>query len=155
MDGLGAEVSAKIRSAIKAKLIELEAYVDDELPDYIMVMVANNRTKSQMEEDLGLFLNNNTTAFTNWLHAVLEKLKKVTLEEVSKKEVKKKKVKKVPEKTSKKVKESREKSGKESDKLEREDRRRREGKEKAERTNVGSRARSKERTASSPGLVNK
>ena len=73
MDGLGAEVSAKIRSAIKAKLIELEAYVDDELPDYIMVMVANNRTKSQMEEDLGLFLNNNTTAFTNWLHAVLEK----------------------------------------------------------------------------------
>ena len=86
MDGLGAEVSAKIRSAIKAKLIELEAYVDDELPDYIMVMVANNRTKTQMEEDLGLFLNNNTTAFTNWLHAVLEKLKKVTLEEVTKKE---------------------------------------------------------------------
>merc|ERR1712013_448362 len=102
MEGLGAEVSAKIRSAIKAKLIELEAYVDDELPDYIMVMVANNRTKSQMEEDLGLFLNNNTTAFTNWLHAVLEKLKKVTLEEVSKKEVKKKKVKKVSEKSSKK-----------------------------------------------------
>ena len=46
MEGLGAEVSAKIRSAIKAKLIELEAYVDDELPDYIMVMVANNRTRS-------------------------------------------------------------------------------------------------------------
>ena len=43
MEGLGAEVSAKIRSAIKAKLIELEAYVDEELPDYIMVMVANNR----------------------------------------------------------------------------------------------------------------
>ena len=94
MEGLGAEVSAKIRSAIKAKLIELEAYVDEELPDYIMVMVANNRNKEQMEEDLGLFLNNNTKAFTNWLHAVLEKLKKVTLEEVTKKETKKKKVKK-------------------------------------------------------------
>jgi len=104
MEGLGAEVSAKIRSAIKAKLIELEAYVDDELPDYIMVMVANNRTKEQMEEDLGLFLNNNTAAFTNWLHAVLEKLKKVTLEEVSKKtETKKKKVKKpISEKTTSK-----------------------------------------------------
>ena len=102
MEGLGAEVSAKIRSAIKAKLIELEAYVDDELPDYIMVMVANNRTKDQMEEDLGLFLNNNCGAFTNWLHAVLEKLKKVTLEEVSKKDSKKKKVKKVSEKSSKK-----------------------------------------------------
>ena len=102
MEGLGAEVSAKIRSAIKAKLIELEAYVDEELPDYIMVMVANNRNKEQMEEDLGLFLNNNTKAFTNWLHAVLEKLKKVTLEEVTKKESKKKKVKKTSEKTSSK-----------------------------------------------------
>merc|ERR1712226_1310451 len=98
MDSLGAEVSAKIRAAIKAKLIELEAYVDDELPDYIMVMVANNRTRAQMEDDLGLFLNNNTAAFTNWLHAVLEKLKKVTLEEVSKKDVKKKKAKKTSDK---------------------------------------------------------
>jgi len=147
MDGLGAEVSAKIRSAIKAKLIELEAYVDDELPDYIMVMVANNRTKTQMEEDLGLFLNNNTTAFTNWLHAVLEKLKKVTLEEVTKKEVKKKKVKKVSEKPVKKVKDAKEKSGKDSGRLEREDRRRREGKEKAER--ASGRGRSKERKSSS------
>ena len=34
-----------VRSAIKAKLIELDAYVDDELPDYIMVMVANDRNK--------------------------------------------------------------------------------------------------------------
>ena len=103
MEGLGAEVSAKIRSAIKAKLIELEAYVDEELPDYIMVMVANNRNKEQMEEDLGLFLNANTKAFTNWLHAVLEKLKKVTLEEVTKKDTKKKKVKKSSDKSSKKV----------------------------------------------------
>ena len=102
MEGLGAEVSAKIRSAIKAKLIELEAYVDEELPDYIMVMVANNRNKEQMEDDLGLFLNNNTKAFTNWLHAVLEKLKKVTLDEVAKKESKKKKVKKSTEKMSSK-----------------------------------------------------
>jgi len=116
MEGLGAEVSAKIRSAIKAKLIELEAYVDDELPDYIMVMVANNRTKEQMEEDLGLFLNNNCGAFTNWLHAVLEKLKKVTLEEVSKKDSKKKRVKKVVDKSVKKnVKDKVKDSGKERD----------------------------------------
>ena len=147
MDGLGAEVSAKIRSAIKAKLIELEAYVDDELPDYIMVMVANNRTKTQMEEDLGLFLNNNTTAFTNWLHAVLEKLKKVTLEEVTKKEVKKKKIKKVSEKPVKRTKDAKEKSGKDAGRMEREDRRRREGKEKAER--ASGRAKSKERKSSS------
>lgn len=117
MEGLGAEVSNKIRSAIKAKLIELEAYVDDELPDYIMVMVANKRTKEQMEDDLGLFLNNNTGAFTHWLHAVLEKLQKVTLGEVakSKKDVRKKKK---PTKESSSSK--RPKEGKESQKRERE-----------------------------------
>ena len=88
LDKLGDEVSTKIRSAIKAKLIELKAYVDDELPDYIMVMVANNRTKVHMEEDLRLFLKYNTTPFTNWLHAILERLKNVTLEEVNKKKLK-------------------------------------------------------------------
>ena len=98
---------------------------------------------SVMEEDLGLFLNNNTTAFTNWLHAVLEKLKKVTLEEVTKKEVKKKKIKKVSEKPVKKAKDAKEKSGKDAGRVEREDRRRREGKEKAER--ASGRAKSKER----------
>jgi len=85
MDNLGTEVSNKIRSAIKAKLIELDAYVDDELPDYIMVMVANDRNKEQMDDDLGLFLNENTNAFTTWLHNVLDKLRKVTLDEVAKK----------------------------------------------------------------------
>jgi hypothetical protein len=30
--------------------------VDDELPDYIMVMVANKKTKEQMSTDLSLFL---------------------------------------------------------------------------------------------------
>ena len=39
---------------------------DDELPDYIMVMVANKKTFSQMTDDLGLFLGSNTTKFTTW-----------------------------------------------------------------------------------------
>jgi len=39
---------------------------DDELPDYIMVMVANRKTEEQMAEDLSLFLSNNTTKFTTW-----------------------------------------------------------------------------------------
>ncbi|KAK6633998.1 hypothetical protein RUM44_004605 [Polyplax serrata] len=79
MEGIGSEVSQKIRAAIKAKLIELGAYVDDELPDYIMVMVANKRTKSQMDEDLQLFLTSNTKIFTSWLHTVLQKLQEVTI----------------------------------------------------------------------------
>ncbi|XP_022242228.1 zinc finger CCCH domain-containing protein 14-like isoform X2 [Limulus polyphemus] len=80
MEGIGSEVTQKIRSAIKAKLVELGAYVDDELPDYIMVMVANKKTKSQMTEDLSLFLGTNTESFTSWLHGVLEHLQKVTFE---------------------------------------------------------------------------
>ena len=47
-------------SAIKGKLQELGAYVDEELPDYIMVMVANKKSQDQMTEDLSLFLGNNT-----------------------------------------------------------------------------------------------
>jgi hypothetical protein len=40
--------------------------LDDELPDYIMVMVANKKSASQMAEDLSLFLSDNTQKFTAW-----------------------------------------------------------------------------------------
>ncbi|BFZ16055.1 hypothetical protein BsWGS_19093 [Bradybaena similaris] len=71
------EISQKIRSAIKAKLMELGAYVDDELPDYIMVMVANKRSRAQMNKDLGLFLGSHTSSFTEWLHSLLAKLQTI------------------------------------------------------------------------------
>uniref|UniRef100_A0A803T6T1 Zinc finger CCCH domain-containing protein 14 n=1 Tax=Anolis carolinensis TaxID=28377 RepID=A0A803T6T1_ANOCA len=77
---IGTEISRKIRSAIKGKLQELGAYVDEELPDYIMVMVANKKSQEQMAEDLSLFLGNNTVRFTVWLHGVLDKLRSVTTE---------------------------------------------------------------------------
>lgn len=53
------------QSAIKAKLLELgtgsqTGYIDDELPDYVMIMVANKRSKDQMTTDLNLFLGSNT-----------------------------------------------------------------------------------------------
>lgn len=69
---------------MKAKLIELGTggtggYIDDELPDYVMIMVANKRSKKQMRDDLKLFLNDNTDTFVNWLHQVLDKLQAVTL----------------------------------------------------------------------------
>ncbi|XP_047243055.1 zinc finger CCCH domain-containing protein 14 [Girardinichthys multiradiatus] len=77
---IGTEISKKIRAAIKSKLQELGAYIDEELPDYIMVMVANKKTSQQMTEDLSLFLGNNTIKFTSWLHGVLEKLRSVAEE---------------------------------------------------------------------------
>ncbi|KAK2707053.1 hypothetical protein QYM36_014917 [Artemia franciscana] len=81
---LKGEVSQKIKSAIKAKLVELGQNVDDELPDYIMVMIANKRTKSQMDSDLSLFLGSHSDQFTSWLHQVLNRLKEVTLSTTSK-----------------------------------------------------------------------
>lgn len=83
MESLG-EVGKKMRSAIKAKLVELgnasqTGYIDDELPDYVMIMVANKRSKQQMLTDLNLFLGSNTESFVNWLHQVLQKLQEVTL----------------------------------------------------------------------------
>lgn len=112
MDGIRGEVSNKIRSAIKAKLMELGAYVDDELPDYIMVMVANKRSRQQMEEDLQLFLGDSTSTFTNWLHTVLSKLQQVT---VNSTEIKKAIDKKRPSSEDNK-KEKRKKLKKEKDK---------------------------------------
>ncbi|KAM4690155.1 zinc finger CCCH domain-containing protein 14 [Rhinophrynus dorsalis] len=77
---IGTEISRKIRTAIKGKLQELGAYVDEELPDYIMVMVANKKSQDQMTDDLSLFLGNNTARFTTWLQGVLDKLRSVAAE---------------------------------------------------------------------------
>lgn len=40
--------------------------VDDELPDYIMVMIANKKPVDQMTSDLDLFLGDNADPFTQW-----------------------------------------------------------------------------------------
>lgn len=76
----GNEVTQKIRAAIKTKLMELGAYVDDELPDYIMVMIANKKTKEQMTQDLSLFLGDSTLNFTTWLQGVLDHLQAIATE---------------------------------------------------------------------------
>ncbi|XP_078483717.1 uncharacterized protein LOC100181905 [Ciona intestinalis] len=71
---IGTEISKKIQLAIKAKLTELDAYVDDELPDYIMIMIANRKPREQMTEALSLFLSDDTKIFTKWLYDLLESL---------------------------------------------------------------------------------
>jgi len=60
--------------------MELGVRYDEELPDYILVMVVNKKSRQQMHDDLNLFLEDCTTAFVDWLHdQVLKKLQKVTV----------------------------------------------------------------------------
>ncbi|XP_076172664.1 nuclear polyadenosine RNA-binding 2 isoform X2 [Ptiloglossa arizonensis] len=80
MDIRGIEVTNQLRSAIRAKLLELGVRYDEELPDYILVMVVNKKSRQQMHDDLHLFLESCTTPFVDWLHdQVLKKLQKVTV----------------------------------------------------------------------------
>ncbi|EPB67712.1 hypothetical protein ANCCEY_13196 [Ancylostoma ceylanicum] len=69
--GQNLDVSKKLKAAIKAKLEELGVYVDDELPEYIMVMIANKKEKNQMKDDLNLFLGKCTNKFVDWLVFVI------------------------------------------------------------------------------------
>ena len=72
---VGSEISEKIQLAIKAKLKEINAYVDDELPDYIMIMIANRKPEEQMCEALSLFLGDHAKNFTKWLFELLSGLR--------------------------------------------------------------------------------
>uniref|UniRef100_A0A5K3F3E9 Zinc finger CCCH domain-containing protein 14 n=3 Tax=Mesocestoides corti TaxID=53468 RepID=A0A5K3F3E9_MESCO len=63
---------SEIKDLVKVKLNEIGAFADEELPDYIMVMVANKKKRESMIKDLQLFLGSQTEKFTNWLHGVLE-----------------------------------------------------------------------------------
>ncbi|CAK8676861.1 unnamed protein product [Clavelina lepadiformis] len=77
---VGSDISKKIQAAIKSKLIEINAYVDDELPDYIMIMIANRKPEDQMAEALSLFLGTHTNAFTKWLFELLSTLRNKKVE---------------------------------------------------------------------------
>jgi len=65
--------SDTLKEAIVKKLKDYDAYIDNELPDYILVMLANKKTVSQISQDLELFLGDNTSRFSKWLKEVLEK----------------------------------------------------------------------------------
>ena len=69
------ESKSILKCVFQTKLTELGAYVDDELPDYVLVMVANRRGRQDMKKELELFLGDATDRFCSWLFGVLDKLK--------------------------------------------------------------------------------
>lgn len=69
------EFTRKLRAAVRAKIEEYGIDVDDELPDYVMIMVGNKKDKTRMKADLKLFLGENTTSFVEWLFGFFQKVK--------------------------------------------------------------------------------
>ncbi|CAL8095934.1 unnamed protein product [Calicophoron daubneyi] len=72
---LDSEFLLSVKDHVTSKLKSLGAFIDEELPDYIMVMIANKKSEASMAKDLQLFLGEHTEEFTKWLHLKLEELK--------------------------------------------------------------------------------
>jgi hypothetical protein len=49
---------------------------DDELPDYVMVLAANRKSKQQIKTDLQLFLGKHTDIFVSWLFDAFDRIQK-------------------------------------------------------------------------------
>lgn len=57
------DVPQRLRLAIKTKLTTLDAFIDDELPDFIMVMVARKKSEEEMVSELEPFLEENAKLY--------------------------------------------------------------------------------------------
>merc|ERR1711914_11930 len=68
------DISQKLRLAIKSKLTTLDAYIDDELPDLILVMLARKKSNEEMVEELDPFLESESEKFVTWMMKLYTKL---------------------------------------------------------------------------------
>ena len=65
---LGSSQLAEMQQLVKEKLREASTGPGDEvLPEYIMVMIQNDKGRKQMAHDLDAFLGSGAPAFTEWL----------------------------------------------------------------------------------------
>ena len=64
-----------LKSEIEGKLKELDVYIDEELPDYILVLLANKKSQQQMCKDLRLFFGSLTETFVEWVHSRTKEMK--------------------------------------------------------------------------------
>jgi len=58
---------SRLQALISAKLTEIIDSKDEVLPEYVMVMIDNKKTREQVTTDLGSFLGQNAAFFTHWL----------------------------------------------------------------------------------------
>ena len=66
---------ANLKLEIEGKLKELDVYIDEELPDYILVLLANKKSQIQMCKDLRLFFGSLTDTFVQWVHTRVKDLR--------------------------------------------------------------------------------
>lgn len=67
------EVSKKkLQRLIEARLRKQTSYPDSILPEYIVVMLQNKKTESQVATELTAFLGSQSTLFTRWLFDTLD-----------------------------------------------------------------------------------
>lgn len=76
---LDAKDKAKLQSFISSKLAKISSYTDDVLPEYVMVMIQNKKTASQVSLDLNAFLGKDAVSFTEWLWEAINNYIKGTL----------------------------------------------------------------------------
>jgi dsRNA-specific ribonuclease len=77
---LDSKQRTSLKLSVKTKLQELGKYIDEELPEYVMVMIGNNRSHAQMASELKVFLGSSTVDFTDWLQMKLAQLRSNTNE---------------------------------------------------------------------------
>ena len=60
-----------IRPMVCEKLKAMDCFIDENLPDYILTMVANRRSEENMVKDLSLFMGSLAEVFVDWLAGVV------------------------------------------------------------------------------------
>jgi len=73
---LDASEKAKIQAFVAKKLASISNYSDDVLPEYVMVMVQNKKSKTQVSTDLEAFLGPKSSEFAKWLWEILDNYSK-------------------------------------------------------------------------------
>jgi hypothetical protein len=83
--GLNSEQTSKLKVLVKEKLIEIGQYIDDQLTDYVMIMVTNKKSERAMAEDLELFLGGIelATTFSAWLHTTIRNFSDASTKEAT------------------------------------------------------------------------
>ena len=70
---IGTEISAKLRLAVKRKLVALDIEFDEDLCDFILLLFAQKKRFPKIVEDLRDLLEQKTEELAAWLDELIQK----------------------------------------------------------------------------------